>query len=99
MEGAFEYVGTLKGQAILAGGRFVFLYGPADGSGSMSGEAGTYRISRDTAVHTVTYSTSPERVGTTFMWTAESWTGDTLSFVVMNAERQITGRGRSVRRR
>jgi hypothetical protein len=41
MEGPFEYVGTLKGQSIMAGGRFVFLYGPSDGSASMTGVAGT----------------------------------------------------------
>ena len=98
MEGTFEYVGTLKGQSMLAGGRFVFLYQPADGSGPMTGEAGTYRIARDTAIHTVTYSTDPARVGTTFLWTTESWAGDTVSYVVMSAQRQVTGRGRSVRR-
>jgi len=65
----------------------------------MTGEGGTHRISRDTAVHTVTYSTSAERVGTTFMWTPESWKADTVSYVVMDAQRGVTGRGRSVRRR
>jgi hypothetical protein len=98
MEGAFEYVGTLKGQSSLAGGRFVFLYGPADGSAPMTGDAGTYRISRDTATHTIKYSTDPGRVGTTFLWTPVSWSGDTVTYVVMNAERQVTGRGRGVRR-
>ena len=98
MEGPFEYVGMLKGQSILTGGRFVFLYGPSDGSAPLTGEAGTYRISHDTATHTITYSTNPQRVGTVFLWTPESWAGDTVAYVVMNAQRQITGRGRSVRR-
>lgn len=98
MEGTFEYVGTLKGQSVLAGGTFVFLYGPADDSAPMTGEAGTYRISRDTATHTVKYSTDPGRVGTTFRWTPASWSGDTVTYVVMNAGGQVTGRGRSVRR-
>jgi hypothetical protein len=98
MEGTFEYVGTLKGQSVLGGGRFVFLYGPADGNGPMTGDAGTYRISRDTATHTVVYSTDPARVGTTFLWTPESWSGDTATYGVMNPQRQVTGRGRSVRR-
>jgi len=98
MEGAFEYVGALKGQSTMVGGRFVFLFGPSDGSAPMTGDAGTYRISHDTATHTITYSTSHERVGTVFLWTPESWAGDTVTYVVMNAQRQMTGRGRSVRR-
>jgi hypothetical protein len=98
MEGPFEYVGALKGQSIMVGGRFVFLYGPSDGSAPMTGEAGTYKISRDTATHTVTYSSDPQRVGTVFLWTPTSWSRDTVSYVVMNAQRQVTAQGRSVKR-
>lgn len=99
MEGTFEYVGTLKGQSVLTGGRFVFLYGLADGSAPMTGEAGTYQISRDTATHTITYSTDAARIGLVFKWTPESTLGDTLSYVVMSAAGEVTARGRSVRRR
>ena len=99
MEGTFEYVGTLKGQAILSNGRYAFLSGPVDGSAPMTGDAGTYSIVRDTATHRITYATSPQRVGTTYRWTAESWSADTLAYVVMNDAGQVTGRGRAVRRR
>jgi hypothetical protein len=99
MEGTFEYVGRLRGQSILIGGHYVFLYGPADGGAPMTSDAGTYRISRDTATHTITYSTNPQRIGLTFLWTPESWSGDTVTYVVMNAERRVTGRGQSVKRR
>lgn len=98
MEGTFEYVGTIRGQSVLTGGRFVMLYGPSNGSAPMTGEAGTYRISRDTATHTITYSSNPQRVGTVFLWTPVSWSGDTVTYDVMDAQRAVTGRGRSVRR-
>jgi hypothetical protein len=78
MEGSFEYVGALKGQSILTGGRFVFLFGPADGSAPMIAEAGRYHIARDTATHTILYSTDSARVGLVFRWTPTSWSGDTL---------------------
>jgi len=98
MEGTFEYVGTQKGQSILLGGRYVFFVGPADGSGPMSAEAGTYHIVRDTATHTVVYATDPTRIGSVLKWTPESWSGDTIAYVVMNDAGHVTGRGRSVRR-
>ena len=99
LEGTFEYVGTLKGQSVLIAGRFVFLYGLADGSAPMTGEAGTYQIARDTATHTITYSTDSSRIGLVFKWTPESTSGDTMSYVVMSAGGEVTARGRSVRRR
>lgn len=99
LEGTFEYVGALKGQSIITGGRYVFLYGPRDESGPMTGEAGTYQISGDTATHTVTYCTNPERVGLVFSWTPESTAGDTMTFVKMSDVGEVTGRGRSVKRR
>ncbi|MCJ7716163.1 MAG: hypothetical protein MUO54_06550, partial [Anaerolineales bacterium] len=52
MEGTFEYIGTLRGQAIITDGHYLFLYGPADESTPMTGEAGVYQISNDTAKNT-----------------------------------------------
>lgn len=98
MEGTVEYVGTLRGQSIMTGGRYVFLYGPADESAPMTGEAGVYQISDDTAKHTVTYCTDPERVGLVFMWTTESISGDTIAYVAMDEAGEVTDRGRSVKR-
>lgn len=99
LEGSFEYVAPLRGQAILASGRYVFLYGPADESAPMTSQAGTYQIARDTGVATISYATDPQMVGATFRWTAVSWSGDTLAYVVLNDAGQITDQGRAVKRR
>ncbi|MGD8319592.1 MAG: hypothetical protein PVJ02_04045 [Gemmatimonadota bacterium] len=96
-EGVWEYVAPTQGQSIARGGRFVFLFGPADGSASMTGEAGTYEIAGDTVKNTVRFSTDPDRIGYEYWWTLESESGDTLSYVVMNTQGEITGRGRSIR--
>ena len=97
MQGVFQYVGGLKGQSILTGGRYVFLYGPADGSGPMTSHAGTYVISGDVATHTVLFHTDPDQVGTVFSWKIESTSGDTVTVVTMDETGQIDGRARSVR--
>lgn len=96
-EGTYEYVPPQQGQSMIAGGRFVFLYGPIDGSGPMTGEAGTYVVSGDTVTNTVTYSTNPAAVGGGYRWVVESTSGDTVTFVTMTLGGEITGRGRSVR--
>lgn len=96
-EGVYEYVPPLRGQGANAAGRFVYLYGPADGSGPMKGEAGTYVLSDDTVTNTVTFSTAPEEVGRVYRWTARFDPGDTMAFVLMSPEGVVTGRGRSVR--
>ncbi len=98
MEGAFEYVGTQRGQAIMTGGLYVFLYGPADESAPMTSEAGVYQISGDTAKHTITYSNDPESVGIVFMWTIESISGDTVAYTVMDEAGEVTGRGQTIKR-
>jgi hypothetical protein len=98
MEGIFEYVGALRGQAILSGGSYVFLYGPADESAPMTSDAGVYQISDDTAKNTITYSTDPETVGSVYRFTIESTSGDTISYVVMDEVGEVTGRGRAVKR-
>ena len=95
-EGVWEYVAPTQGQSMAAAGRFVFLYGPADGSAPMTGESGTYEISGDTVKNTVRFSTSPDRVGFEYWWTLESRSGDTLSYVVMNPQGEVTGGGRSI---
>jgi hypothetical protein len=98
MEGTFEYVGTLRGQGILSGGSYMFLYGPADESAPMTSDAGVYQISDDTAKNTITYSTDPETVGSVYRFTIESTSGDTISYVVMDEAGEVTGRGRAVKR-
>ena len=97
LEGVFEYFGDLMGQSIMTDGRYVFLFGPADGSGPMTSHAGTYEIVGDLVIHTVKYHTEPDRVGDVFSWRIESTAGDTISFVTMDEAGEITGRGRSLR--
>jgi hypothetical protein len=97
LEGIGEYVGGFKGQSIMTDGRYVFLYGPADGSGPMTSHAGTYEINGDMATHTIRYHTNPDRVGDVFSWRIESTTGDTITVVTMNEAGEFTGRARSVR--
>jgi len=87
----------MQGQSIAQGGRFVFLYGPADGSSPMTGESGNYEISGDTVKGTIRFCTNPDRIGLEYWWMIESVSGDTLSYVVMNPEGEVTGGGRSVR--
>jgi hypothetical protein len=96
-EGTFEYIPPLQGQCIIVDGRFVFLFGPVDGSGPMVANAGTYRIVGDTVTSTVTYSTDAEQVGTSFRWTVEAVAGDTMTWVVVDRAGKVTNRGRSVR--
>lgn len=97
-EGVFEYVGKDKGLAILTNGRFSFVYGPADGSAPMSGDAGTCRIARDTATGNVTYSTVAERVGAVYRWRITSDVRDTVNYVTFDSTRKVVGGGRAVRR-
>ena len=97
LEGVFEYVPPLRGQSIGLDGRFTFLYGPADGSGPMVSEAGTYEVSGDTVTNTVVYSSDTALVGRVFKWTVASFVDDTVAFVVLNADGEVTGQGRAVR--
>lgn len=97
LEGVFEYTGGLMGQSIMTGGRYVFLYGPADGSGPMTSHAGTYVIADDVVTHTIRYHTNPERVGDVFSWRVESTSGDTITYVTMNEAGEPTGGGRSIK--
>jgi hypothetical protein len=65
----------------------------------MTSQAGTYQIARDTGLATVSYATDPQMVGARFRWTAVSWSGDTLAYVVLNEAGQAIDRGRAVKRR
>lgn len=97
LEGVFEYTGSLMGQSIMTGGRYVFLYGPPDGSGPMTSHAGTYVIADDLVTHTIRYHTDPERVGDVFSWRVESTSGDTITYVTMDEAGEPTGRGMSIK--
>jgi hypothetical protein len=97
LEGVFEYTDGVIGQSIMTGGHYVFLYGPADGSGPMTSHAGTYVIADGVVTHTIKYHTDPGQVGDVFSWRLESTSGDTIAYVVMDEAGEPTGRGRSIR--
>ena len=97
LEGQWAYVGTLKGHASLVNGHFIFLYGGSADTATMIGTSGTYQIAHDTATGHVLYSTLHSEIGKTYRWTAESWAGDTISYVVLNDSGRVSGRGRAVK--
>ena len=96
IDGVYEYLPPGKGQAVNRNGRFVYLFGSPDGK-SMTSQAGTYTISGDTVMNTITYCTDPGQVGTVYWWKVKSWSGDTVSYNTMNDKGEITGGGRATR--
>jgi hypothetical protein len=97
VDGIFQYLPPGKGQSINQNGRFVYLFGPADGKGTMTSQAGTQIISGDTIKNTITFSTDTKQIGTTYWWRVKSVDGDTLTYELMSDKGQITGEGRAVR--
>ncbi len=97
VEGVYEYLPPLRGQAIAIQGRYTYFFGPADGSGPMVANAGTYAVNGDTISNTITFSTNPAEVGTSFRWVSIPLSGDTAEFRVVNAAGQVTIRGRSIK--
>lgn len=96
-EGVFDYVGTLRGEAVVQNGRYSFVYGASTPGASMIGDAGTYRIVGDTVFGHNTFSTLPDRVGREYRWTVQSWAGDTATYVVFDDSNKVAGNGRAVR--
>ncbi len=99
LEGQWDYAGTLKGQASIVDGRFVFLFGAPEDTASMIANAGTYTVSQDTATGRVLFSTVKANVGLRFRWTITGWSADTASYVVLNDSGRVTDHGRAVKRR
>jgi len=97
IDGVYEYLAPGKGQSINRNGRFVYLFGPADGKGPMSSQAGTYTFSGDTVTNTITYATDTRQIGTSFKWKVKSWSGDTVVYETMNMKGELTGGGSAIR--
>lgn len=97
IEGVYEYLPPSKGQAVNRNGKYVYLFGPADGKVPMNSNAGTYEIVGDSIKNTITYHTDPKQVGTVFYWKVKSWSGDTVTYQTMNAKGEPTGIGRAIR--
>jgi len=97
VEGVYTYVAPLKGQASVRNGRFVHLYGQTDGPAQLTGEAGTYKIDGAKVICTYTHSTNAKNVGTSFTWQTKSWSGDTLTYELLNDKGEVSGSARAVR--
>jgi len=97
MEGIYTYVPPLRGQSIIKKDSYVFLYGSDDGSGKMTGESGTWSVSGDTIINKVNYSTNPDLIGTEYKVLMRNWSGDTVTYNILNSEGQVTGSGSAVR--
>ena len=97
IDGVFEYLPPFKGQGVIRNGHFVYLFGPSDGSGPMISQAGTHRFSGDTVKNVITYCTDRKLIGTSYWWRVRSWSGDTVTYEIMNDKGQITGVGRAVK--
>ncbi len=96
VEGVYEYLPPGKGQSIVRNGRFVYLFDSPDGRG-MTSQAGTHIVSGDTVKNTVTYCTDPKQIGTVYWWKVNSWSGDTVTVVLMDDKGKPTGSARAVR--
>ncbi len=98
VDGIFEYLPPLKGMALAQGGHYSFVFGPADGSGPMTANTGTYRLVGDTVVNTILYSTDPANpAGSSFRWIWKALSADTLGFSVLDPSGRVTFSGRTVR--
>lgn len=97
IDGIYEYLPPLKGQSVNRHGKFVYLFGPADGKGPMVSQAGTYELSGDTVTNTVTYCTDRTQVGTAYRWTPISWSGDTATYAILTEKGAIATTGRAIK--
>jgi predicted ester cyclase len=97
LNGVYAYVAPLKGKAILRNGYFTYLFGDAAGAGPMLGMSGMYVFSGDTVRGVITHSTDRASVGAAHVWRPKSWSGDTLTYEIFNANGKIAGGGRAVR--
>jgi predicted ester cyclase len=97
IDGVYEYLPPNKGQGVNRNGKFVYLFGSADGKGPMTSNAGTYELVGDSVKNTINYHSDSKQVGTVFFWKIKSWAGDTATYETMNANGQPTGGGRAIR--
>ena len=97
IEGTYEYLPPSKGMSSVRGGKFVFLFEPSNGKGPIVGRAGNYFMSGDTVKSTYTHSTNPKEIGTSFQWKVKSWSGDTVTYVVMDNKGAVNGGGKAIR--
>ena len=97
IEGLFEYLPPLKGQGVNRNGRFVYLFGPANGNGPMTSQGGTQQISGDTVKNTIEFSTDPKQVGTTYSWRIKSISGDTTTYEILDEKGQVATSAKAIK--
>lgn len=97
IEGVYEYLPPLRGQGVNRNGRFVYLFGTADGKGPMISEAGTQIMMGDTVRNTITFSTHPDRIGTTYAWRVTERAGDTTAYEIIDEEGKIIARPKALK--
>ncbi|MBT6671503.1 MAG: hypothetical protein HN593_03215 [Lentimicrobiaceae bacterium] len=95
IEGVFQYLPPLQGQAIMIDNHFSYVVGLYDST--MVAQTGTYIEKNDTIYNEIIYSSNPELIGYKYKWSVESLNGDTLIYVIYNNEGEITRGGKSVR--
>jgi hypothetical protein len=97
IEGVYEYLAPSKGMAVIRNGKFVFLITGSDARSATNGNAGDYELVGNRIKNTITYHTDPKQIGTSFWWKVESWSGDTLTYALLDDQGQTTGGGRALR--
>lgn len=97
IDGHYKYLPPTQGEGVNHNGRFLYLFGPADGKGPMISQAGSQTVSGDTVKNYIEFSTNSTQVGTIYMWRVTSWSGDTTYYETMDASGKAIGNGKVVR--
>lgn len=97
IDGLYEYMPPLRGQGINRNGRFLYLFGPADGKGPMISQAGTQTMSGNIIKNTIAFCTDPKQIGTSYTWMLKSFSGDTITYDMMDENAQVIATGKAVR--
>lgn len=97
IDGVYEYVAPTKGMGVMRSGKFVYLAGGSDARSAINGNGGNYELVGNSIKNTITYHTDPKQIGRVFWWKVKSWSGDTLTYTLLDDKGQPTGSGRAVR--
>ena len=95
IEGFYQYAAPYRGLSTMLGGYYIYLYGLPDEE--MMANAGTYKVDKDKTTCKILFSTSPELIGVESDWIKKSVIGNTLTWVNIDDNGEITGTGQSVR--
>jgi hypothetical protein len=111
LEGAWDYLPPLRGQAVYVGNHYMMFSARPDSAPTvatlaeadqaklyrtLSLQSGTFTIADTIVTMNQTYGKNPGSPPRTWRW-SYSVKGDTLTWHVLNAQGAVTARGRSVR--